>query len=88
MKYYLAQIDTRNGEYETSETIKFKTDYNPDKVLDDIARQWFDEENDGEYKHSEWYWHNMEVVTRAGLWQEISKATYLTLPYFISEFTE
>ena len=45
-------------------------------------------ENDGENKLDEWYWHNMEVITRAGAWQEIDKATYLTLPYFISEFIE
>ena len=85
MKYYLSYIEVRIGEYEERVVIKFKTEESPDAYTDTIARFWYDLENDGEDKLDEWYWHNGEVIVRAGAWEEVTEDFYKTIPYFISE---
>lgn len=85
MKYYIGQIDERLGEYEGSSIIRFNTDGCPSEYLDNLARIWYDEENDGSEKLNEWYWHNGEVICRGGSWQEVTEELYNALPYFVTK---
>lgn len=88
LKYIIAQVDIRNGEYEERATVKFKTRGLAIEVLDKIAQCWYDPENDGTEKIGDWYWHNGEVIVRAGSWEYVTEQQYKSLPWFISDMSD
>tara|TARA_R110000851_G_scaffold287513_3_gene441523 strand:+ start:2297 stop:2575 length:279 start_codon:yes stop_codon:yes gene_type:complete len=88
MKHYIGQIETRNGDYQDTCTIRFVTDKDPEEFLDTIAMRWYDDENDGADKIDDWYWHNGEVVVRGGAWETVDAKTYEAMPYFLTKFKD
>lgn len=99
MKYYLAQIDERNGEYEYSHTIRLQCAGDVVEALRDIAANWYEdaeeyEAENGEPLHSaddvangHYYFNCGDVCASVGNWQEIDKAAFDAMPYFINIFT-
>lgn len=92
MKYYIGEVNERNGEYENSSVIRFETDKEPEEYLRDICRFWYSSSEatdriNGEAEHElgNGWWHNSEVATFVGSYQEVTQEHYDALPYFISK---
>lgn len=81
MKYFIGTIDERNGEYEYTHIIKFKTDDKPDSVLEDIARTWYADDPDEE--GSCYFFNCGEVATSAGGFEEVTKEIYDGVPFMV-----
>lgn len=77
-KFYIGQINTRNGEYEYETTVKFRTGGSPDRYLRRIASTFYDDEGgelqDG--KDGAYYFNGGEVACSEGDNQEISEAAF------------
>ena len=103
MRYYIATIDERCGDYNFTTTIKFamrepEKDFfntpeecayqNAEKYCDDMARTWYDEDEGGEEEDENWYSFNGgEVACCYGFHKEISKETFNELGSFVSDLT-
>jgi len=88
-KYFVGQIDERNGEREYSSTVKFimsgKTA--PDVILDAIAKTWYAEGHDETFTDDGYYFNGGEVCVSAGIHEEVESEIYSRLPSFITELT-
>jgi hypothetical protein len=77
IKYYIGYIEVRNGEYEYSATIRFKTKSDPYRYLRKVASTWYGEEGklqdveDGAY-----YFHAGCVCAEEGRCQELTQEVY------------
>lgn len=87
MKYYIGQIDERNGEREYNTTVKFLgTDDTAGEVPDRIAAHWYSDEPD-ESTGDGYHFSGGEVCVNPGSYDEIPKEMYEALPAFIAELT-
>jgi len=103
IRYYIATIDERCGEYNFNSTIRFamrepEKDFfntpeecayqNAEKFCDDIARTWWNDEEYGEEEDENWYSFNGgEVACCYGFHKEISKETFDSLGSFVTDMT-
>lgn len=78
-KYYIGQIDERNGEYEYSTTIRFKTNKHPGDHLAKIASTWYGDHDEDNVSDSGWCFNCGEIWTYVGDYQEVTKPIYETL---------
>lgn len=96
MKYYMAQVDERNGEYENSTTIIIlaKSKAGADKTLTKVCKTWYCD-GDGMVEDNGVYHFNCdEVSVYEGSMIEISEQafkecykllSYWGLPYYTKE---
>lgn len=85
IKHYLAQIEERNGEREYSMTVKFKTEGEPQIMLDNIARNWYAGPPDEDTGEDVYYFNGGEVCVSVGTHSEITEEMFNALPPFITE---
>lgn len=83
MNTYLGKVTVIAGEYETVCTFRFKTEGDPDKYLDRIAKDWYGSKPE---KYLGAYCFDAGcVAVRPNRWKEIPQEQYETLAGFISE---
>lgn len=75
LKYYLGEVKEHNGEYEYNHRYLFKTTGNPKEYATKIARDWYGEDSN-RVKEDDGFWHNGEILTRAGKYKKIPQAHY------------
>lgn len=89
MKYYVAELKERNGEYEYQHIYKFKTQVTPAEVLHDIAKDFYDYETghkEEDVREGLYYFNEGEVCVQTGGFCEIEENVFNSLPYFIPEY--
>lgn len=76
VKYFIGKLHERNGEYEYVHTLRFMTNGNPGKYLDDIASRFYDEDGGDEEDGS--YSFNLGcIIVTPGICREITKDFYV-----------
>jgi hypothetical protein len=77
MKYYLATLNIRIGEYGTDTSIRFATDGEPDAIHHHIAKTFWgkSEEDDETY-----YFDGGQVAVEVGVREEVSKEVFYAIP--------
>lgn len=74
MKYYIAEIATQVGERRFDSTIKVATDEPIADYLDELARTWYDDLDEGDDLG---YWFcGYELLVCVGAHQEIKQSTF------------
>ena len=88
VKYYIADIEQRIGEYEPTSTIRFMTESDPKDYLADIVKGFYGDEPEEDGNNSGVYWNSsMEAVCYAGNFTEVSKETFEAVGWHISNMT-
>jgi len=78
MKYYLASLNCRLGEYEVSTAIRFIADGDPETIIHDIASDFWGEcceEDNGTY-----YFNGGEIAVEVDCFEEINKEVFDGIP--------
>jgi hypothetical protein len=91
LKYYIADIEQRIGEYQPTSTIRFQTEGDPKEYLADIVKGFYgdapnDDPNSGVYPIINWN-ETMEVVCYAGNFSEVNKETFEAVGWHVSDMT-
>lgn len=77
MKYYIGKINEQYGEFEVEVSILFSTSKDPIWVLEQIARDWYgQDEHDSTGLPDGMYWNCGEMAYGAGNHHEITATTY------------
>lgn len=77
VKYYIGNIEVRNGEYEYSSTVRFKTKGSPYRHLRKVASTWYGEKGKLQYgKDGAYYFHAGCVCVWEGECQELTREVY------------
>ncbi len=77
VKYYIGNIEVRNGEYEYSTTTRFKTKGDPYRYLRKVASTWYGEKGElQDAKDGAYYFHAGCVCVWEGQCQELTKEVY------------
>lgn len=77
MQYYVGKIDEQYGEFEVEQSILFATTQNPSDILEEIAKDWYgQDDHDSTGLPEGMYWNCGEMAYGAGRYYEVSKATY------------
>lgn len=80
MKYYVGKIDEQYGEFEVEQSILFATTENPSDILEEIAKDWYgQDEHDSDGLREGMYWNCGEMAYGAGNYYEVSEAVYAEL---------
>ena len=88
VKYYIADIEQRIGEYEPTTNIRFKTEGDPQAYLADIVKGFYGDEPNEDEPNSGVYWNSsMEAVCYAGNFTEVSKETFEAVGWHLSNMT-
>lgn len=88
VKYYIADIEQRIGEYEPTSTIRFMTESDPKEYLADIVKGFYGDEPEEDGHNSGVYWNSsMEAVCYAGIFTEVSKETFEAVGWHVSNMT-
>lgn len=76
MKYFIGKIREQYGEFEVEESILFSTSKDPIDILEQIARDWYgQDEHNSDGLREGMYW-NDTMAYGAGNHYEITAATY------------
>jgi hypothetical protein len=75
IKYYLAHIDERHGEFEPTISYLFCTKLDPSVVADIQVKQWYNMEPDEDPDREGVYWNDCMTYSCGG-YSEIKKETY------------
>ena len=76
MKYYVGNIDEHYGEFEVEQSILFTTTKDPEDILEEIAKDWYgQDEHNSDGLPEGMYW-NDGMAYGAGRHHEVTKATY------------
>jgi hypothetical protein len=75
MKYFIADIDERHGEFECRISVVFSTEGDPHEKHEDIVKTWYDIDLQEDADNEGWYW-NAEMCYSAGNITEIDKACF------------
>lgn len=76
MKYYVGNIDEQYGEFEVEQSLLFATTKDPSDVLEEIAKDWYgQDEHNSDGLPEGMYW-NDGMAYGAGRYYEVTKATY------------
>lgn len=80
-KYFIAQVEERNGEYEYSTTILIvqTTKRKAEKVHTKICKYWYGEKDNDKY-----YFNCYEVSVCEGMLEEITETTYNEISKFLN----
>ena len=88
VKYYIADIEQRIGEYEPTSTIRFQTEGDPKEYLADIVKGFYGDEPEEDGHNSGGYWNSsMEAVCYAGNFTEVNKETFEAVGWHVSDMT-
>ena len=88
VKYYIADIEQRIGEYEPTSTIRFMTESDPKEYLADIVKGFYGDEPEEDGHNSGVYWNSsMEAVCYAGNFTEVNKETFEAVGWHLSNMT-
>lgn len=103
MRYYIATLNERCGEYSFTTNIKFAMEepekdffntpeecayQNAEKYCHHLAETWYDEDEGGEEEDENWFSFNGgEIAVSYGFHKEISKESFEDINSFISDLT-
>ena len=83
MKYYLGNIDERNGEMEYSDKYLFATKGSPDRYSQKVAMEWRGCTKGDWDKEQQGYWSDCTLVFDGG-YREIPEEDYVVLKKYLS----
>jgi len=81
-RYFIGQLEERNGEYLYTHTRRFLAD-DPVKYLDTIASRFY-ENDSGDQQGDGYYFHAGSVFVKPGTFQEITKEMFVALSGIIT----
>jgi len=81
-KHYLAELEELQGEYEHTTKFIFKTDGNPLKYADHIAKTWYGHE--AEPADGGGYWQGGEIISKIGEVKKVSLEDFKVLKKYLS----
>lgn len=77
MKHFIGKINEQYGEFEVEESILFSTSKDPIDILEQLARDWYgQDEHDSDGLPEGMYWNCGEMAYGAGNHYEITATTY------------
>ena len=82
-KHYLAELEEQHGEYEHTTKFIFKTDGNPLKYADHIAKTWYGYD-DAEPADGGGYWQGGEIISKVGEVKKVSFEDFKVLKKYLS----
>ncbi|MCR4284926.1 MAG: hypothetical protein NUV97_02680 [archaeon] len=83
-KYFLGELQERNGEYEYVHKFTFITNGStPNEILEEKAKTWYDTPDNEEMGDDGWYFNGHSVFVEAGHYKEISSDTYNLIKDFL-----
>ena len=83
MKYYIAEITERNGEFGYNTKYLFATDGKPDEYSNNVAMEWRGSDKDDWDEDLEGYWCDGTLIFDGGS-KEISKDDFDVLKKYLS----
>lgn len=87
MKYYVAEIEQRIGEYEPTSTVCFKTDEDGEEYFADLVKGFMGDDDPYEPENDGVYWYRGESTYEAGSIVEVSEEDFEVLKAHISDIT-
>lgn len=76
LKYFLGKLHETRGESEFVHTLRFMTDGDPDKYLDDVASRFYDDDG-GDEEDGGYSFDGGGIVIKPGVCREIPKDFYI-----------
>ena len=83
IKYYIGEIQERNGEFEYNTKYVFKTDKDPDEYTDKIAMSWRGGDKQDWDEDLKGYWSDQTLIFNSGS-ETITKEEFDVLSRYLS----